>query len=243
MAHIRERWGRGCSAFPLTEISSGHLSSLLVSENITSAPLPPLNKVTNCTMHCQQESSNNLSHNINIFSVAFSCLILYTAHQHNHSFLLAPGFQLTTHSFSLPSHLHKKPELFLLIRWLSILHSIQHQSPHSPAFGRSTWSCSHSSVGSTDLSNSVWLANLSLFTFFSRSHTVPPRTASDSRGKCKMASAQSVNYVFLWSQRRKLKNKSMSLTNTRVILYFINYLGVFWLMVYFCPWTGKNISI
>lgn len=116
---------------------------------------PPLNKVTNCTTHCQRESSNNLSHNINIFSVAFSCLILYTAHHHNHSFLLAPGFQLTTHSFSLPNHLHKKPELFLLIRWLSILHSMQHQSPHSPAFGRSTWSCSRSSVGSTDLSNSV----------------------------------------------------------------------------------------
>lgn len=39
VARTRERWGRGFSAFPLTEVSSGHLSSLLVSEIATFPPL------------------------------------------------------------------------------------------------------------------------------------------------------------------------------------------------------------
>lgn len=94
----------------------------------------------------------------------------------------------------LPQDIHKKLKLFLLIWQLPILPFIQHQSPHSPAFGRSTWSFSHSSKVLTDLSNSVGSANLSLFTFFSRSYTMPPRMGSESRVKCRMAFTQNVHY-------------------------------------------------
>lgn len=187
-----------------------------------------------------------------MFSLPFSCHILYTARHHFHS-----SFATATRLWgrvpcywphvALPCPAaHAKLCFFLQIWWLSILLSIRQHSTHSPDVGRNTWIIffSSSSEVLADLSGFVWSENLTLFTFFSRSHAVPPGMVSGSWVKCKMAFAQNMNYIHKQSQHRKLTNKSMCLNNITAILYFINYVrGLLVNGLLFFPRIWKKICM
>lgn len=96
-------------------------------------------------MYWQRGSSTDLSNNITMFSLPFSCHILYTARHHFHS-----SFTTATRLWgrvpcywphvALPCPAaHAKLCFFLQIWWSSILLSIRQHSTHSPDVGRNTW--------------------------------------------------------------------------------------------------------